>query len=270
MFNDDKGQRANRVTLADCRVSRAVPFEGFAPSHDLFSRHEQEYCGPRESRSFDGFGISLLRPDNTPLPLYRDKDGALWVACEDGEPFAVELHVVGGDKTSDRWAALVHINGEQRHGVPSESRGASESVYHLVTQPQRKGENIVPGWSQSSGAIVPFVAQSVVHTDSEIGGAGRYGVVTCTFYQEHHPQRFLSPVLRGPSLKGGVVPARGGGIIDARHAAFTVCRDFNVAVEIRFAPQAEIDSLKAERLESVNTSLLTPSPLGALRGPACP
>ena len=268
MFSDDKGQQINRVTLADCRVSRAVPFEGNARFHSVFTSHEQEYCGLRESRSFGGFGISLLRPDNTPLPLYRDKDGALLVACEDGESFAVELHVRGGDKTSDRWAALVHVNGEQRQGVSSDSGGAGESVYHLVTQPQSKGENIVPGWTQSSGAVAPFVAQSVVQTDIEKQGASRYGVVSCTFYSEYHPQRFVSPTLKGPSLRGDVVHAREGGIVDARPADFTVCRDFNVAVEIRFAPQVEIDRLKAERIGSVNTRMPTDTGLSGLSAPS--
>jgi hypothetical protein len=268
MFSDDNMARTSPVTLADCKVSREAPFIGNAREHFGFQGHEQEYHGFREARSFGGFGISLLRPDKTPLPLYRDKSGALWVASEDGESFAVELHVRGGDKTRDRWAALLRINGKQEHTVSTAPAAPADSVYLMVTQPQSKGHNIVRGWTQSSDAVQPFVFQSESHGELKGHEPQRYGVVNCTFYAEHHPQRFLSPVLRGPALSGYVVNPDGSGITDARSADFTVSRDFNQAVEIRFAPKAEIDRLGATPVEPVKPYVYGDPALSALRGPA--
>ena len=240
------------ISMADCKVSREEPYRGNAGSHVAFTDHEKGDHGFREARTFSGFGISLLRNDKTPFPLYRDKEGALWVAKEDAEPFMVELHVIGGDRSCDRWAALLQMNGAQGYALPPSAGESAQPVYEILTQPAQKGATIIPGWSPASGVVQPFVAPSFRHGEAEEDGHRRYGVVTCTFYSEHHPQRFVSPMLEGPSLPGYVVNKDGGRLLEAESARFTVCRDFNYAVEIRYAPQDEIDRLKLTRVEPVS------------------
>lgn len=245
MFTDDQTARILHATttLAECEVSRAEPYRGNAQRHIGFEGHEREYYGYREVRTFAGFGVSLLKPDRSPLPLYRDKDGALWVGCDDGEQFVVELHVQEG---GDRWAARLAVNGEQEYHVPI-SADSGGSVFHIVTQTRHKGDNIVSDWSQSSGAVQPFVAQSEIHRDTHEGGPARSGVITCTFYGEYHPRRFMSPTLRGPALSGYV--AGGKGLVDAREENFIVNRRMNTSVEIRFAPRSEIERLGFTRVQ---------------------
>ena len=242
MYNDDQTAQisASNATLADCQVSREEPYGGDVQRHIGFAGHEAEYCGYREVRTFAGFGVSLLKPDRTPLPLYRDKDGRLRIACEDGESFVAELHV---QKGGDRWAALLAINGKQQHLVSPSTGDSTEPVYHIVTEPRGKGDNIISGWAQPAGTVQPFVAQSEEHQDAKVGECARYGVVTCSFYSEYHPDRFVSPTLRGPMLSGYVAGMEGVGLFDARGEGLTVCRRFNTSVEIRFAPRSEIERL---------------------------
>ena len=247
MYNDDQTAQisASNATLADCQVSREEPYGGDVQRHIGFAGHEAEYCGYREVRTFAGFGVSLLKPDRTPLPLYRDKDGRLRIACEDGESFVAELHV---QKGGDRWAALLAINGKQEHFVSTPTGGRADSVYHIVTEPRGKGDNIISGWAQPAGTVQPFVAQSEEHQDAKVGECARYGVVTCSFYSEYHPDRFVSPTLRGPGLSGYVAGADGSEPVDARSVGFTVCRRMNTSVEIRFAPRSEIERLGFTRV----------------------
>lgn len=247
MYNDDQTApiSASNATLADCQVSREEPYGGDVQRHIGFAGHEAEYCGYREVRTFAGFGVSLLKPDRTPLPLYRDKDGMLWIVCEDGESFVAELHV---QKGCDRWAARLSINGKQEHFVSLRTGGPADSVYHIVTEPRCKGANVVSGWAQSAENMKPFVAQSEEHRDTKVDECARYGLVTCTFYSEYHPDRFVSPTLRGPGLSGYVAGMKGVGLVDARSEGFTVCRRFNTSVEIRFAPRSEMERLGFTRV----------------------
>jgi hypothetical protein len=248
MFADKAKAPTPNLTLADCRVSPEQPYRGSAFDHLGAAGHEKEYLGYREARTFAGYGISLLDSDRTPLPLYRDQDGTLWVAIEDGASFVAELHLQGWSRRGDRWAAALRVNDTQASTSPSEK---VDEAFVIVTQPRHKGDNILTGITQPSGEVQQFVARSEEHPHHSPNGPARYGSVTCTFYSEWHPQRFMSPSLRGPVVSGYSVGSNREGVAQAQRETFTVSRDLNTKVEIRYAPQAEISRLGLEPVEPV-------------------
>jgi hypothetical protein len=243
MFADEHAAPIPPVSLTDCKVTHVHPYRGPALRHLGATGHEREYLGCRESRTFEGFGVSLLDVGRTPLPLYRGKDGALWVGIEDGRFFLAELHVAGAHLRGDRWAAALRVNETQACPPPSTPGGSFDVPFYIVTQPRRAGDNIMSGLIQPSGEVEPFVACSEERQLPSRTELARFGTVSCTFYSEWHPQRFVSPQLRGPVVRGYVVGSNGEVVADAPRETFNVSRDFNTKIEIRFAPQSEIARL---------------------------